>query len=56
MSENNVNGIIGASVTTTGIIGATVAIGQYIINDYVITIAEAEGDYGYTMTTSPACW
>lgn len=50
MSENNVNGIIGAEVTTTGIVGATVAIGQYIINDYVITIAEAEGDYGYTMT------
>ena len=50
MSENNVNGITGASVTTTGIIGGTVGIGQYIVNDYVITIAEAEGDYGYTMT------
>jgi len=51
MSENNVNGITGADVaTTTGIVGATIAIGQYIVNDYVITIAEAEGDYGYTMT------
>lgn len=50
MSENNVNGIIGAEVTTTGIIGATVAIGQYIVNDYVITIAPVEDDYGYTMT------
>lgn len=51
MSENNVNGIIGADVaTTTGIVGATIAIGQYIVNDYVITITEAEGDYGYTMT------
>ena len=50
MSENNVTGIIGAEVTTTGIIGATVAIGQYIVNDYVITIAPVEDDYGYTMT------
>ena len=51
MSENNVNGITGGNVaTTTGIVGATVAIGQYIINDYVITIAPVEGDYGYTMT------
>lgn len=51
MSENNVNGIAGADVaTTTGIIGATIGIGQYIINDYVITLAETEGDYGYTMT------
>lgn len=51
MSENNVNGITGADVaTTTGIIGATIGIGQYIVNDYVITIAETEGDYGYTMT------
>ena len=51
MSENNVNGITGADVaTTTGIIGATVGIGQYIINDYVITLTPIEGDYGYTMT------
>lgn len=51
MSENNVNGITGADVaTTTGIIGGTIAIGQYIVNDYVITIAATEGDYGYTMT------
>lgn len=50
MSENNINGITGAEVTTTGIIGATVAIGKYIINDYVITIAQAEDEYGYTMT------
>lgn len=51
MSENNVNGITGADVaTTTGIVGATIGIGQYIVNDYVITIAATEGDYGYTMT------
>ena len=33
-----------------GIIGGTIGIGQYIINDYVITITETEGEYGYTMT------
>jgi hypothetical protein len=35
-----------------GIIGGTIGIGQYIINDYVITIAESEGEYGYTMTVA----
>lgn len=33
-----------------GIIGGTIGIGQYIINDYVITITESDGEYGYTMT------
>ena len=35
-----------------GIIGGTIGIGQYIINDYVITITETEGEYGYTMTVT----
>lgn len=39
-----------SEINVTGIIGGTIAIGRYVVNDYVITITETEGDYGYTMT------
>lgn len=34
----------------TGIIGATVGIGRYVVNDYTITLTAAEDGNGYTMT------
>ena len=33
-----------------GIVGATIGVGKYIINDYVITLESTESDNGYTMT------
>ena len=38
------------SDTVNGIVGATLGVGKYVVNDYVIELQPAAEGYGYTMT------